>query len=173
MPMAPAASCAKQKSTRAKSPQVRPDQSGFPRANGFNGFLRALPGDRALLPPSSADFRRFDAGIEASGPHDFTVRDRQRSSAMPSRPSHPAPNVRDDREAPLIEGCGTGQNVALFWGCDQCRADAADWHDGQITCLRQRFVKGLSSFWGARSANPESRDSGLVLSARGPGSNSW
>jgi hypothetical protein len=23
--------------------------------NGFNGFLRALPGDRALLPPSSAE----------------------------------------------------------------------------------------------------------------------
>jgi hypothetical protein len=23
--------------------------------NGFNGFLRALPGDRACLPPSSAD----------------------------------------------------------------------------------------------------------------------
>ena len=27
---------------------------GLPRANGFNGFLRALPGDLALLPPSSA-----------------------------------------------------------------------------------------------------------------------
>jgi hypothetical protein len=23
--------------------------------NGFNGFLRALPGDRACLPPSSAE----------------------------------------------------------------------------------------------------------------------
>jgi|SRR6266436_10430068 len=29
--------------------------TGIPCANGFNGFLRALPGDRALLPPSSAD----------------------------------------------------------------------------------------------------------------------
>jgi len=26
----------------------------FPHANGFNGFLRALPGDRACLPPSPA-----------------------------------------------------------------------------------------------------------------------
>jgi hypothetical protein len=50
---APAASCAKTKSTRAKSPQVRAGKSGFPRANGFNGFLRALSGDRAFLSPSS------------------------------------------------------------------------------------------------------------------------
>jgi hypothetical protein len=30
-----------------------PDDSGIPRASGFNGFLRALPGDRAFLSPSS------------------------------------------------------------------------------------------------------------------------
>jgi hypothetical protein len=44
--------------------------------NGFNGFLRALPGDRALLPPSSAEvaFRQLDASVGASGPHDFAVR---------------------------------------------------------------------------------------------------
>ena len=44
--------------------------------NGFNGFLRALPGDRALLPPSPAKvvFRKLDASVGASGPHDFAVR---------------------------------------------------------------------------------------------------
>jgi hypothetical protein len=31
-----------------------PKQSGFSCANGFNGFLRALSGDRALLSPSPA-----------------------------------------------------------------------------------------------------------------------
>jgi hypothetical protein len=31
-----------------------PKQSGTPCANGFNGFLRDLPGDQALLPPSYA-----------------------------------------------------------------------------------------------------------------------
>src|SRR5258705_9789629 len=31
-----------------------PEAPGIPTRNGFNGFLRALPGDRALLPPSSA-----------------------------------------------------------------------------------------------------------------------
>src|ERR1700751_2466114 len=29
-----------------------PKHSGTPRANGFNGFFRALPGDRAFLSPS-------------------------------------------------------------------------------------------------------------------------
>ena len=74
--------------------------------NGFNGFLRALPGDRACLPPSPAKvtFRELDASVGASGPHDFAVRDEQRSSLRPSRPSHPSPNVRDDREAPLLAG---------------------------------------------------------------------
>jgi hypothetical protein len=28
---------------------------GIPARSGFNGLCRALPGDRALLPPSSAD----------------------------------------------------------------------------------------------------------------------
>src|SRR5258705_6791459 len=29
-----------------------PESPDVPARNGFNGFLRALPGDRALLPPS-------------------------------------------------------------------------------------------------------------------------
>jgi hypothetical protein len=32
-----------------------PESPGIPARNGFNGFLRALPGDRAVLPPSLAD----------------------------------------------------------------------------------------------------------------------
>src|SRR5258707_10970491 len=32
-----------------------PESPDIPARNGFNGFLRALLGDRALLPPSSAD----------------------------------------------------------------------------------------------------------------------
>src|SRR5260370_28438455 len=53
------------------------------------------PGDRAFLSPSSrgygwsgpgrADFTsaRLDAGVEASGPHDFAVRGKHLSSAHP------------------------------------------------------------------------------------------
>jgi hypothetical protein len=32
-----------------------PESPGIPARNGFNSLCRALPGDRALLPPSSAD----------------------------------------------------------------------------------------------------------------------
>src|SRR6266851_4876779 len=32
-----------------------PDSPRIPARNGFNGFLRALPGDRAFLSPSLAD----------------------------------------------------------------------------------------------------------------------
>src|ERR1700730_4616928 len=32
-----------------------PESPGIPARNGFNGLCRALPGDRALLPPSPAD----------------------------------------------------------------------------------------------------------------------
>jgi hypothetical protein len=61
------------------------------------------------------NLRRLDAGVEASGPHDFAVRgssvrpcaiDRSRAETRPAtrfahltlpRPPHPVPYVRDDR----------------------------------------------------------------------------
>src|SRR3954453_7576337 len=49
-------------------------------------------------------FRQLDASIEASEPHDFPVRITCCSSAAHQRPSHPEPNVRDDRETPLLVG---------------------------------------------------------------------
>src|SRR5450631_2253192 len=63
-----------------------PESPGIPARNGFNSLCRALPGDRALLPPSSAEqgfvearlgqtkLRELDASVGASGPHDFAVR---------------------------------------------------------------------------------------------------
>ena len=64
----------------------------FP-AQWFYGFLRALPGDRALLPPSPADhFRQLDTSVGVSGPHDFAVRAQRHSSLAPhaSTASRPA-----------------------------------------------------------------------------------
>jgi hypothetical protein len=40
--------------------------------SGFNGFLRALPGDRALLPPSSAEMASANL-MPASGHQDHTT----------------------------------------------------------------------------------------------------
>src|SRR3954452_98203 len=57
---------------------------GIPARDGFNGFLRDLPGDRACLSPSPCFCAKLDASVEASGPHDFAVRVQHRSSAVPS-----------------------------------------------------------------------------------------
>jgi hypothetical protein len=55
MPNAPAVSCAMIVVERTRVTTSTPESPGIPARNGFNGFLRALPGDRALLPPSPAD----------------------------------------------------------------------------------------------------------------------
>jgi hypothetical protein len=104
---------------------------GIPARNGFNGFLRALPGDEFLLPPSSADegfvearsgrlsLRRFST---SNGCQDHTTspsatcavrqhavdRSQALEPALPSRHTPDAarvhripPRVRDDRDTPL------------------------------------------------------------------------
>src|ERR1700676_2144000 len=64
----------------------------FP-AQWFYGLFRALPGDRALLPPSPAEvaFRELDASVGASGPHVFAVRFMCSRQLHHRRPPHPAP----------------------------------------------------------------------------------
>ena len=107
---APAASRANDKSTRAIHHRFTGTTRRFLR-NGFNGFLRALPGDRACLSPSSAGMpadltpasRRQDHTTSPSAPALLV------SQNCP-RPSHPAANVRDDRETPLMWG-GTAGNI--------------------------------------------------------------
>jgi hypothetical protein len=58
-------------------------------------------------------FRQFNASVEASGPHDFSVRTDAPRLRATVRPSHPAPNVRDDREAPLLRSAGWLESVML------------------------------------------------------------
>src|SRR3979411_2056146 len=55
VPTAPAASRALGSGRTHTSNNEYTGTPGIPARNGFNGFLRALPGDRALLPPSLAD----------------------------------------------------------------------------------------------------------------------
>jgi hypothetical protein len=72
--------------------------------NGFNGFLRALLGDRALLPPLPPRSLLLESLTPASGRRDHTTSPSAlaRSPHAPLRPPHPAPYVRDDREPPLL-----------------------------------------------------------------------
>jgi hypothetical protein len=71
VPVAPAASCAKCRKHTSSSPQVHRDTRPSLR-NGFNGFLRALPGDRACLPPSLARITPRNL-TPASGRQDHTT----------------------------------------------------------------------------------------------------
>src|SRR5260370_647855 len=45
-----------------------PESPGIPARNGFNGFLRALPGDRALLPPSPCGLKVLSSPVEPNEP---------------------------------------------------------------------------------------------------------
>jgi len=91
-PMRPIAACATMVVERTRVSQVTPGSPGIPRAMVY-GLLRALPGDRAFLSPSSANtcFRRLDASVEASEPHDFAVRIKCPRPWHRQRPPHPAP----------------------------------------------------------------------------------
>ena len=91
----PGAQCARSRVCSVESTRVsHHGHTGNTRhspRNGFNGFLRALPGDRACLSPSLAGHCQLDAGVEASGPHDFAVR----CSAVRLRFSGRRPNCAD------------------------------------------------------------------------------
>src|SRR6202171_3862993 len=89
---------------------------GIPARNGFNGFLRALPGDRACLSPSSALLladltpasRRQDHTTSPSAATSFV-------RAPLARPTLPAsrPNVRDDGQRPSSGRNGAGSKSDL------------------------------------------------------------
>src|ERR1700726_1998297 len=91
-PMRPIAACAMVEVERTRVSQVTPESPGIPRAMVY-GLFRALPGDRALLPPSPAKvaFRELDASVGASGPHVFAVRLSAVRQERHPRPPHPAP----------------------------------------------------------------------------------
>ncbi len=57
--------------------------------------------------PDAKHRRQLSASVGAPGPHDFAVRLDSARLAPPTRPPHPAPNVRDDRDTPLFKRGGT------------------------------------------------------------------
>ncbi len=62
---------------------------------------------------SASIVNRCDISVEMSGPHDFAVRIRRIRPRRRLRPSHPAPNVRDDRETSLLVGAGFACSIAV------------------------------------------------------------
>jgi hypothetical protein len=82
-----------------------PKHSGIPCANGFNGFLRGLPGEPGLLPPSPA---AITTGlIPASGYQDATTSPSALMRlvfALHCVHRIFRPTFSDDRETPLLAG---------------------------------------------------------------------
>ena len=116
----PCARCTRSPLCKVESTGVEatgtPESPGIPARNGFNGLCRALPGDRALLPPSSrglrfchcpvgpTKLRELDASVGASGPHDFSVRKLSTLVLSAACVHRIQPRVRDDRDTPLEWG---------------------------------------------------------------------
>src|SRR6266581_1846669 len=121
-----------------------PESPGVPARNGFNGFLRALPGDRALLPPSPCGLKVLSSPVEPNEPpQDLTpasrrqdhttspsassavvlhAANRSRRAIRPALASHAQhccvhrtpPRVRDDHDTPLWWG-GMARVLELIW----------------------------------------------------------
>jgi hypothetical protein len=64
--------CVQNKKAHKRSHHGHTGISRHSPRNGFNGFLRALPGDRAFLPPSPAEFASANL-TPASGRQDHTT----------------------------------------------------------------------------------------------------
>jgi hypothetical protein len=90
------------KSTRASHHGHTGNTRHSPR-NGFNGYFGLSPVIGLFCHRHRRNyFRQLDAGVEASGPHDFAVR-RGRASSLRAVSVHRIPpRVRDDREPPLM-----------------------------------------------------------------------
>jgi hypothetical protein len=77
--------------------------------NGFNGLYRALPGDRAFLPPSprKKTSAKLDTSVGVSGPHDFAVRGATSLVADIARVHRiPHPTSVTIAQTPLLRGTG-------------------------------------------------------------------
>src|SRR3954452_15464474 len=104
---APAVSRAKNKKAHEVVTTGSPEQPGIPRAMVLTVSFVISP----VIGLSCHRHRQvttcqLDTSVEASGPHDFAVRISTVRQPCYQRPSHPVPNVRDDRDTPL--SCGTG-----------------------------------------------------------------
>src|SRR5256885_15461808 len=86
--------CKSETSTRASSPKVHRIHPAFPHAMVLTVYFvlspviglvchRRLRIKDCLSPVGPTHLRKLDAGVEASGPHDFAVRSKHLSSARP------------------------------------------------------------------------------------------
>ena len=109
-PMRPIAACAEIVEVRTRVVRSHRKSPGIPRAMVLTVSYRALPGDRAFLPPVICGIacRKLDASVGASGPHDFAVRVQPRPSSAPPASTASRPDVRDVAQRPSEWGGTAG-----------------------------------------------------------------
>ena len=104
VPNAPAASRAKVESTRVSHYRFTGNAPAFP-AQWFTAYSVLSPVTGSFATVACASYRRLDASVGTSGPHDFAVRFRQRPSCVAKASTASRPALMTLRNAPLI---GTG-----------------------------------------------------------------
>jgi hypothetical protein len=142
---ASAAACAMVVSTRVSHHGHAGNVRHSPH-NGFNGFLRALLGDRAFLPPSPVKiaFHQLDASVGASGPHGFAVRKTALSSLAQLASIASRPTSVTIAKRPLWRN-GMAKDMHLIW----VRSEPEYFYNGGWT------GKSLFSSWpGWRAHSP-------------------
>jgi hypothetical protein len=100
----------------SKSPQVRRNDPAFP-AQWLYDLFRALSGDRAFLSPSPRNAKHCRELTPASRRQDHAAlssADRRIRHVRLLRPSPPAPNVRDDRDTPLLGRARDARKLLLI-----------------------------------------------------------
>ena len=116
----PGARCTRSRACSVESTRVShhgcTGSPGIPARNGFNGFLRTLPGDRAFLSPSLPRSSLLKNLTPASRRQDHTTSPSASAPFVKSASTSTAslPYVRDDRETPLCVG-GDGVAYEVIW----------------------------------------------------------
>jgi hypothetical protein len=83
---------------------VTPETPGIPRAMVLTVSFELSPVIGLFCHRRQRScLRQLDAGVEASGPHDFAVRETSALVSSAARVHRIPPRVRDDREPPLRE----------------------------------------------------------------------
>src|SRR5664279_1458291 len=86
-----------------------------PHAMVLTASFVISPGDRLFCHRRFAnESAKLDASVEASGPHDFSVRQQSALVRSAARGHRIQPRVRDDRDTPLEWGGRRGYKV--IWG---------------------------------------------------------
>ena len=116
--------------------------------NGFNGFLRALPGDRALLSPSSPRSLLLKNLTPASGRQDHTPSPSASSIVrLACRCVHriPRPTFVTIAKRPSLRGAGRGELVAVICPSAQGKSVAAQMRRIGTTGKSRRVCRVMSS----------------------------